>query len=308
MQKSTIVLGAMSVLLAPLVACAQSPAKEVLAQIDTSTGKPKDTATEYSVTGIVAARLVLPDQRVLAFVHSPGEAALPVLADPGDGANLAPRNVIKLSGKLGEGPFRAALVVKPGAVAISETNKPFASVSVPGAIFKDASAMAGRYVQLTNVTFSTPKFDASGTAIVSAPDGAQVTLVVSKAVGGRETPAGPTDVFGVVVRTEADWRLVSARFLPVNRKECQELATKRTCLTCHNPDTKVIGPAYRDVAAKYRNDAGAISTFISQMENGGTGKWGTNVMVPLKAMVPPEDMKTLANWVYSYRWDTLLAE
>ncbi len=47
---------------------------------------------------------------------------------------------------------------------------------------------------------------------------------------------------------------------------------------------------------------------IGQMENGGTGKWGTNVMIPLKAVVPPADMQTLARWIHAYRWDAVLAE
>ncbi len=85
-------------------ACAQTPIKDVLAQIDPATGKAKDTATEFSVTGIVAAKLALSDQKVLAFIHNPGEPALPVQADVKDGAKLIPRNVVKLTGKLGDGP------------------------------------------------------------------------------------------------------------------------------------------------------------------------------------------------------------
>ncbi|HLP77277.1 MAG TPA: c-type cytochrome [Candidatus Paceibacterota bacterium] len=288
--------------------CAQTPVKDVLAQIDPATGKAKDTATEFSVSGVIAAKLVLPDQKVLAFVHNPGEPALTVLADAQDGAGLLPRNVVKLAGKLGEGPFGAALVAAAGGVSVVESNKPFTSASVAGALFKDASAMAGRYVQLTNVTFAAAKFDASGTAKVKCADDSEVTLAVGKGAFDHEVPAGATDVFGVVVKAGDGWRLVAARFLPVNRKECQELATLRTCLSCHNPDVRNIGPAYREVAAKYRNDPNAISTFIAQMENGGTGKWGTNVMVSLKTLVPPQEMKTLANWVFGYRWDALLAE
>ncbi len=294
--------------LAAQILCAQTPIKDVLAQIDPATGKAKDTATEFSVTGIVAARLVLPDQKVLAYVHNPGDPALAVLTDAKGGAQLVPRNVVKLAGKLGEGPFGAALVPNPGSVSVSETNKPFTSSPVAGALFKDAGTMAGRYVQLTNVMFAGPKFDGSGTAKVKCSDSTEVTVLVSKAIADRETPTVATDVFGVVVKTGNAWQLAAARFLPVNRKECQDLATLRTCLTCHNPDVKNVGPAYRDVAAKYRNDPNAINTFIAQMENGGSGKWGTNVMIPLKTIVPPNDMKTLANWIYSYRWDALLAE
>jgi len=83
---------------------------------------------------------------------------------------------------------------------------------------------------------------------------------------------------------------------------------------CHNPDTKIVagtlllGPTYRDVSANYRNDPGAADKLIAQMQNGGTGKWGTNAMPPLKAVLQPDDMKKLADWILSYRWDAILAE
>lgn len=290
------------------IAPAQTPIKDVLAQIDPATGQGKAAATEFTVSGIIAARLVLPDDTVVAFVHSPGEPTLPVMTDAKSGEKLLPRNAVKLAGKLGSGYFGANLALTPGSVALTETNKPFASVSVAGALFKDAATMNGRYVQLTNVTFAPGKFDASGKAKVKTADGSEVTLLLSKAAANRDVPGEPTDVFGVITRSGSEWQLVAARFLPVTRKASQELATQRTCLSCHNPDTLQIGPAYREVAAKYRNDPAAINKMVAQMENGGTGKWGTNVMLSLRALVPSADMKTLANWIYSYRWDALLAE
>lgn len=168
--------------------------------------------------------------------------------------------------------------------------------------------MNGRYVQLTNVTFAPGRFDASGKAIVKTPDGSDVTLLLSKGVANRDVPADATDVFGVVIKSGSEWQLAAARFLPITRKASQELATLKTCLSCHNPDTRQIGPAYRDVASKYRNDPEAIKKMTAQMETGGTGKWGTNVMVSLKALVAPAEMNRLAHWIYSYRWDAVLAE
>ncbi|MEI2722879.1 MAG: hypothetical protein V9H26_04875 [Verrucomicrobiota bacterium] len=294
--------------LTPAIALAQTPIKDVIAQIDPTTGKAKDSTSEFTVTGIVAARVVLPDEQVLAFVHNAGEATLRVVMDTKSGANLLPRQVVKLSGKLVEGPLGAALALTAGSLSVAESNKPFTSTAIGSVLFKDAAALAGRYVQLTNVTFAPGKFDASGKAKVKGPDGSEVTLVLSKGAANRDVPTDATDVFGIVVKSGSEWQLAAARFLPVSRKQSQELATLRTCLTCHNPDTYLIGPAYRDVAAKYRNDPEAIGKMIGQMENGGTGKWGTNVMIPLKAVVPPADMQTLARWIHAYRWDAVLAE
>lgn len=295
--------------LAVALACAASlagtrmPVKEVLAQIETAAPD-----TEFTVTGVVAARMVLPDRRVLAYVHQPGQPGLAVVAAAADAGEILPRNTVELAGRKGAGPFGPALVVLPGKVAITATNQPFTYAPVPATLFQDASAMAGRYVELTNVTFARPKFDASGRADAKAAGGAVVTLRIGHGALDREAPSDPTDVFGVVVKAEGKWQLAAARFLPSNRKACQELAKLRTCLTCHTPEVKVVGPAYRYIAAKYRHDAGAVSNFIARMEAGSTGEWGTNVMAPLKTIVPSDDMKTLATWVFSYRWDALLAE
>ena len=204
--------------------------------------------------------------------------------------------------------------VKTGSVVVGETNQPFKSQPITAAAFKDASASAGNYVQLAGVTFVADKFDNSGTAQVKAEDGSIISLLVSKGVAGRETPKGATDVFGVVVKSGGEWKLAAARFLAANRKALIELATKATCMGCHNPDAKVvagtplIGPTYREVAAHYRNDPDAAAKLIAQMKTGGQGKWGQVPMPPLAAVVQPDDMQKLADWILSYRWDAVLAE
>jgi cytochrome c len=262
-----------------------------------------------SISGIVTTRLVTPDDRAVVFLlTNPGAPTVPVFASGADAAALVPRNQITLSGAAASGAFGAGVQVTAGSVSVTDTNQPFKSQTIGAANFKDAQAWADVYVQLTNVTFTGDKFDASGTAMVKAGDGAMVTLLVSKGAFGRTTPRDATDVFGVVVRNSGEWRLVAARFLPVNRKDLLALATKDTCITCHNPDTKIVGPAYRDVAASYRNDPDAAAKIITQMQNGGSGKWGAVPMPALKATVPADDMPKLAGWILGYRWDTILAE
>ncbi|HVY70219.1 MAG TPA: c-type cytochrome [Verrucomicrobiae bacterium] len=235
---------------------------------------------------------------------------MPVLTTTADGAGLVPRNDVTLTGKFGPGPFNwSVLQVKAGSLSVGGTNKPFGMSEPRGAeFFKDASSLAGRYVQLTNVTFTLAKFDVNGVAKVKSPEGAEVSILVGKPVAGRDVPAGPLNIFGVPVRRDGAWQLLAARLLSTNVKVIQNLAMKHTCFTCHNPDTKLIGPAYRDVAAKYRNDPDAAAKLIAQMENGGGGKWGPVPMVPFKGKVPPADMQLLAGWILGYRWDALLAE
>jgi cytochrome c len=290
------------------VAWAASP-EDVLKQIDPATGKAKDTTTAFELSGIVSVRTTLAEGQVLAFVQLTGTAGVPVLAGKADADKLIPRNEVSLTGTLGDGPLGfAALRVKDGSVGVGATNKTFGAAEPRGAeFFKDASSLAGRYVSLTNVTFADAKFDGSGKAKVKG-DGGEVTVLLTKALKDHEVPAGAVNVFGVPVRVEGEWRLLAARFLSVKNKETMALATKRTCFTCHNPDVKAVGPAYRDVAAKYKDDPEALAKLQLQMEKGGSGKWGVVPMPPLGASVPPDERRQLAEWILGYRWDALLAQ
>lgn len=306
------VTGWAAILLAgPLVhAQAPTPIPEVLSQFEVATDKPKKAGKELSIHGVVGARLVLPDSRVIALVLNAGEPALQVFASSAAAlADLVPRNEVTLSGKLGVGPLGGGLELKPGSVSVAATNKAFGASELRGTDFlKDASSLAGRYVQITNVTFVDSKFDASGLARVKSSDGVEAVLRIGKASAGREAPTGAQDIFGFPWKTTDGWQLVAARFLTVERKDLLNLATKHTCITCHNPDLKIIGPAYRDVAVKYRDDPEAIAKVISQMRTGGSGKWGPIPMLPFEGKVPPADMQRLAAWILGYRWDSVLAD
>ncbi|MCX7140405.1 MAG: cytochrome C biogenesis protein CcsA [Proteobacteria bacterium] len=81
-----------------------------------------------------------------------------------------------------------------------------------------------------------------------------------------------------------------------NAVASEALAKKYNCLTCHAMDKKVIGPAYVEVAAKYKGDAGAEAKLITKVKNGGAGAWG-QVPMPPNAAVPDADIKTLVKWV-----------
>ncbi len=270
---------------------------DVLQKVDPATGKASDTTTEFSVSGIVSARATLAGDVVLAFVQPSGGVGLPVVASKADAALLAPRNEVTLAGKLGDGPFGwAALKINSGSVTLQSTNKAFGASEPRGvAFFKDASASAGRYVQLTNVTLAAGKF--SGGTLQATGDGGEVTVRVSTATTGRDVPTAKVNVFGV-----------PSRILPVDGRTAQTLAARHTCLTCHNPDTKMVGPSYRDIAARYKDDAEALPKVLSQIERGGTGRWGTVPMPPLGAKVPEADRKVLGEWILFYRWDAVLAD
>jgi cytochrome c len=85
-----------------------------------------------------------------------------------------------------------------------------------------------------------------------------------------------------------------------NALASEALAKKYNCLACHTVDKKLIGPAYQDVAAKYKGDAGAEAKLVAKIKNGGAGTWG-QIPMPPNSTVPDADIKTLAKWVLSLK-------
>ena len=80
----------------------------------------------------------------------------------------------------------------------------------------------------------------------------------------------------------------------------EKLAQSSGCMTCHSVDKKVIGPSYKEVAAKYRNDKSAEAGLFKKVKAGGKGVWGETPMPP-NAHVKDEDIKTLVQWILSLR-------
>ena len=77
-----------------------------------------------------------------------------------------------------------------------------------------------------------------------------------------------------------------------------DLATKSGCMACHAVDKKVVGPAYKDVAKKYKGDKGAQAKLEKKVKEGGQGVWG-QVPMPPNTHVSDADIKTLVKWVLS---------
>jgi len=78
-----------------------------------------------------------------------------------------------------------------------------------------------------------------------------------------------------------------------------ELAAKKNCLACHAADKKIVGPAYKDVAAKYAGQKDAVAKLAEKIQKGGSGVWGP-VPMPANA-VTPDEAKQLATWVMSQK-------
>lgn len=74
------------------------------------------------------------------------------------------------------------------------------------------------------------------------------------------------------------------------------LAAKYGCLGCHASASKLVGPAYQDVAAKYADDKQAVEHLVASIRNGGSGRWGDMAMPP-QPQVKEADAKKLAAWI-----------
>jgi cytochrome c len=85
---------------------------------------------------------------------------------------------------------------------------------------------------------------------------------------------------------------------PVSANE--ELAKKHACFACHAVDKKLVGPSYKEVAAKYRSDSGAEAKLVDKVKKGSQGTWG-QVPMPPNAAVPDADVRALVKWILSQK-------
>ena len=79
----------------------------------------------------------------------------------------------------------------------------------------------------------------------------------------------------------------------------QALAAQHSCLACHAVDHRILGPAYKDVAARYKNDRGAEQRLMAKVKSGGAGVWGQVPMPP--QAVGDADLKLIVDWVLSQK-------
>lgn len=75
-----------------------------------------------------------------------------------------------------------------------------------------------------------------------------------------------------------------------------ELAQKSGCLACHAVDKKVVGPGFKEIAAKYKGDKGAEANLAKKVKSGGSGVWG-QVPMPPNAAVKDPDIQALVKWI-----------
>ena len=79
-----------------------------------------------------------------------------------------------------------------------------------------------------------------------------------------------------------------------------ELAQKKNCMACHQLEQKVVGPAYKAVAAKYAGQADAVDKLAQKVIKGGSGVWGA-VPMPANPQVSEAEAKQIMQWILSLK-------
>lgn len=79
-----------------------------------------------------------------------------------------------------------------------------------------------------------------------------------------------------------------------------QLATAKNCMACHAVDKKLVGPSYKDVAAKYAGQKDAADKLAGKIIKGGSGVWGP-VPMPANAQVNADEAKKLATWILTQK-------
>ncbi len=88
----------------------------------------------------------------------------------------------------------------------------------------------------------------------------------------------------------------AALAVPLAAQADEALAKKHNCTACHQIDKKSVGPAYKEVAKKYKGQADALAKLSDKVKKGGSGVWGPVPMPPHAAM-SDADIQKLVQWV-----------
>jgi len=79
-----------------------------------------------------------------------------------------------------------------------------------------------------------------------------------------------------------------------------DLAKAKNCMACHAVANKLVGPAYKDVAAKYAGQKDAENKLVAKVMKGGSGVWGA-IPMPANPQVSEAEARTLVKWVLAQK-------
>ena len=94
--------------------------------------------------------------------------------------------------------------------------------------------------------------------------------------------------------------LATGAFISTSAFADLQLATAKNCMACHAADKKLVGPSYKDVAAKYAGQKDAADKLATKVIKGGAGVWGP-VPMPANAQVNADEAKKLVAWILTQK-------
>ncbi len=186
----------------------------------------------------------------------------------------------------------------PVAEAVSKPVESTAAASVvpPKEV---AKVSANAPVQKPAKPASTTKVATAAMMVAEAKSDLVAPLAQSEVAS---VPSAKPETMPVTAKPAAVNELVTPKVAAptVSDAEGIALAKKRNCFACHALDKKVVGPAWKDVAAKYRGDAGAQARLETKIAKGGSGVWGGMAMPP-QIQIPTEERTQLVRFILNLK-------
>ena len=94
--------------------------------------------------------------------------------------------------------------------------------------------------------------------------------------------------------------ICAAALTPARAQNVSDQLNKYGCASCHAVDTKLVGPSFKEIAAKYRGQSGAEKQLVAKVKDGGSGVWGS-VPMPPNPTVPDTDLGAMVKWILSQK-------
>jgi cytochrome c len=96
------------------------------------------------------------------------------------------------------------------------------------------------------------------------------------------------------------WFIVIAALAAPAAQANMELAKQKNCIACHAPDKKLVGPSFKDIAARYAGKSDAAAALATKVQQGGVGTWG-QIPMPANPKVSAEEAQRLVNWILTQK-------
>jgi len=244
---------------------------------------------EVTLAGATSARASMSGEQVFQAVcktcHEPGIAGAPKVGDKAAWAGPIKKGYETLAQHALNGFQEAGKVMPPRG-----GNPDLSDVEVESALVYMANRSGANFKEPAVTTAAAAP--AAPAPVVAAPaaSGAPTAAAAAPAAVGAATAAAVATSPGATAAPAAK------AGASLDLQSGQAMMQKYGCAACHAVDKPVVGPAYAQVAAKYRGDNTAASKLEHKVKAGGSGVWGP-VPMPPNAAVPDADIKALVSWI-----------